>query len=198
MEIPKDDARNRLLKAALNLFVSKGYAATSVSMIVQEANVTKPMLYYYFKNKEGIYTEIMNEAFTEFEEVIQRYPLKDVSAKDTIIIMFKELMEIQEQNMEYVRLIHAMVYGPPQGAPHIDFEEFHTRMANKIEVMLQTGIDNGELEDMGIKDFTTIILSILFFCFDTRVIECSIKMSVDDMQRLIDKIFDKILIKKEV
>lgn len=196
MEIPKDDAKNRLLTAALNLFVSKGYAATSVSMIVQEAKVTKPMLYYYFKNKAGIYTEIMNEAFVEFEEIMDRYPMSGISAKDTILMMFRELLEVQEKKVEYVRLIHAMVYGPPQGAPHIDFEEFHIRMADKISVMLRDGIANGELEDMGVDDFTTIILSVLFFCFDTRVIECSMRMSADDMQRLIDKIFDKVLIKK--
>jgi AcrR family transcriptional regulator len=195
MEISKDDARNRLLTAALNLFVSKGYAATSVSMIVQEAKVTKPMLYYYFKNKAGIYTEIMNEAFVEFEEIMERYPTSDIPAKDTILMMFRELLNVQEQKVEYVRLIHAMVYGPPQGAPHIDFEELHIRMANKVATMLKTGIEKGELEDMGIEDFTTILLSVLFFCFDTRVIECSIKMSVDDMQRLINKIFDKVLIK---
>jgi len=196
MEIPKDDAKNRLLTAALNLFVSKGYAATSVSMIVQEAKVTKPMLYYYFKNKAGIYTEIMNEAFVEFEEIMSRYPMSGISAKDTILMMFRELLEVQEKKVEYVRLIHAMVYGPPQGAPHIDFEEFHIRMADKISAMLRDGIANGELEDMGVDDFTTIILSVLFFCFDTRVIECSMRMSADDMQRLIDKIFDKVLIKK--
>ncbi len=195
MEIPKDDARNRLLTAALNLFVSKGYAATSVSMIVQEAKVTKPMLYYYFKNKAGIYTEIMKESFVEFEEIMERYPTPGTPAKDTILMMFRELLDVQEQKVEYVRLIHAMVYGPPQGAPHIDFEEFHIRMANKVTFMLKTGIENGELEDMGVEDFTTILLSVLFFCFDTRVIECSIKMSVDDLQRLVDKIFDKVLIR---
>ncbi|MGE4266183.1 MAG: TetR/AcrR family transcriptional regulator [Deferribacterales bacterium] len=196
MDNLKDDARHRLLEAAVKLFVSKGYSATSVSMIVQEAKVTKPMLYYYFKNKAGIYTEIMNYAFVEFEAIMEKYPLKGVSAHEMILNMFIDLMDVQEKRMEYVRLMHAMIYGPPQGAPQIDFDEFPIRMADKVSFILHEGIENGELELMDVADFVTILLSVLFFCFDTRMIECSVKMTNDDLRRLVNKLFDKVLIKK--
>ncbi|MCE1227092.1 MAG: TetR/AcrR family transcriptional regulator, partial [Geobacteraceae bacterium] len=57
MSLPDTSAnvRQRLLDAALQLFSTKGYAATSVRELVEAAGVTKPVLYYYFKNKEGLY-----------------------------------------------------------------------------------------------------------------------------------------------
>ena len=49
------DTRQHILEVALRLFADRGYAATSVQDIVDEARVAKPMLYYYFKNKAGLY-----------------------------------------------------------------------------------------------------------------------------------------------
>ena len=51
--------RERLLREALRLFTERGYAATTVREIVAAAGVTKPVLYYYFGSKEGLYLEIM-------------------------------------------------------------------------------------------------------------------------------------------
>ncbi len=45
---------SRLLEEAVRLFAAKGYPATSTREIVEAAGVTKPMLYYYFRNKEGL------------------------------------------------------------------------------------------------------------------------------------------------
>lgn len=44
-------ARERLLEVATSLFVRHGFAGTPVSMIVREANVSMPVLYYHFGNK---------------------------------------------------------------------------------------------------------------------------------------------------
>ena len=40
----------QLMSAGLRLFARKGYTATSVREIVQKADVTNPMLYYYFNS----------------------------------------------------------------------------------------------------------------------------------------------------
>ena len=54
-------ARARLLEAATALFAEKGYASTYVREIVTRAGVTKPVLYYYFKNKGGLFYSIREE-----------------------------------------------------------------------------------------------------------------------------------------
>jgi AcrR family transcriptional regulator len=58
---PDEGARHRLLVAATRLFARTGYAATSVREIVEAAGVTKPVLYYYFQSKEGLYLAILEE-----------------------------------------------------------------------------------------------------------------------------------------
>ena len=164
MEANIDDSRKRLLDAALRLFTEKGYAAASVNEIVTAAGVTKPMLYYYFKNKEGIYLELMNQAFLDFRALMVRY--SDIQSDIFVHIdnLFQDIFKLQSERMDNTRLIYAMIYGPPQGAPYIDFDEYHDIMSNLISSLITKGIENGEFEYVEAVDFTTILISVLFFC----------------------------------
>jgi len=48
------EARERIIKATIQLFSQKGYDATRVNDIASTANVNKALIYYYFKSKEDI------------------------------------------------------------------------------------------------------------------------------------------------
>lgn len=47
--------RERILKAAEQLFAQQGYANTTLEQIVSVLGVTKPYVYYYFHNKQEIF-----------------------------------------------------------------------------------------------------------------------------------------------
>jgi len=55
-------AKERLIEAAAHAFAELGYAAANVRHIAQAAHVTKPMLYYYFGSKEGLYRAVCEAA----------------------------------------------------------------------------------------------------------------------------------------
>ncbi|RJP73127.1 MAG: TetR/AcrR family transcriptional regulator [Candidatus Abyssobacteria bacterium SURF_17] len=50
-----------LLGAALEVFVEKGYHATTISDIVRAAGVTQGTFYLYFKNKADIFSALLEE-----------------------------------------------------------------------------------------------------------------------------------------
>ena len=50
-----DEKRERILQAAEVLFDRQGYANTTMEQIVQQLGVTKPYVYYYFRNKQEIF-----------------------------------------------------------------------------------------------------------------------------------------------
>lgn len=53
---PGSDAkRERILQAAERLFHEQGYADTTMEQIVRALGVTKPYVYYYFRNKQEIF-----------------------------------------------------------------------------------------------------------------------------------------------
>ena len=49
-----NEARERIINAAIELFSQKGYDATRVNDIANAANVNKALIYYYFKSKQDI------------------------------------------------------------------------------------------------------------------------------------------------
>mgnify|MGYP002470759756 FL=1 len=60
MQIPKDNIRNNILKAAENIFLEKGYSKTSMREIAAKSNVVLSNIYNYFKNKDEIFCQTGN------------------------------------------------------------------------------------------------------------------------------------------
>lgn len=63
--------RQRILEVALVLFASHGYEATGVQEICNQAEVTKPTLYHYFNNKQGLLESILEERFKPFLSLLE-------------------------------------------------------------------------------------------------------------------------------
>ena len=68
---PVSSTRQQLLIAALKSFAERGYAATSVQEIVSAAQVSKPALYYYFKDKAGLFQALVDHAHDERFRLMQ-------------------------------------------------------------------------------------------------------------------------------
>lgn len=55
----KERRRQEILCAALELFVTKGYAATKVTDIAKRANMSTGLMFHYFESKEKLYEELI-------------------------------------------------------------------------------------------------------------------------------------------
>jgi AcrR family transcriptional regulator len=79
-----------IIDTALNLFVTKGYHATSISMIAKEAGVAIGLMYNYFNSKEDLLFTIMEEHLQKIHEAAELEVRKSIDAKDigTIIDAF--------------------------------------------------------------------------------------------------------------
>ncbi|OGR04527.1 MAG: hypothetical protein A2511_16375 [Deltaproteobacteria bacterium RIFOXYD12_FULL_50_9] len=137
------DAPERVLAAALDLFTRKGYAATTVREIVEAAGVSKPVLYYHFGNKEGLYLAIMRQNFSLFEETVAAIVDSDGTASERLLAFCQALFDCLCANILRARLIYAMHFGPPQGAPIFDLSSFFSRMLEITRAMIGEGIEAG-------------------------------------------------------
>jgi TetR/AcrR family transcriptional regulator len=137
--------RDRLLYSAIDIFTRRGYAAATVREIVEAAGVSKPVLYYYFGNKEGIYLEIMKEALVQFRGALSESEKLGGRAWDRIQNLCARTYELAHENLKVVRLVHSIFYGPPQGAPPCLAPEalrdlFHAAILG----LIREGIRSGE------------------------------------------------------
>jgi len=57
----KKGVREKILRIAMKLFAQKGFFKTTVDDIARSAKIAKGTIYLYFKDKSGIYIEIIEE-----------------------------------------------------------------------------------------------------------------------------------------
>ncbi len=146
IEAPQADrvARERLARAAIRLFTTKGFAATSVREIVAEAGVARPVLYYHFRSKEGIYLDVLGEAEREFRSLLDAGMPDDEPAADQLRRYLAEMHAFARRRLDLLRLMHSILYGPPQGAPFFDFHSIHDSLLDAIRRIVRRGIERGE------------------------------------------------------
>ena len=141
---PGGDVRGRLLESATALFSAKGFAATTVREIVERAGVTKPAMYYYFRSKEGIYLDLMRAPLEEFVRTIEAAAGGTGSARERIVRVCLRAYDYFVAHLPHARIMFAIYYGPPQGAPSIDFDAVQLRFPEVLLRLVKGGIRSGE------------------------------------------------------
>jgi AcrR family transcriptional regulator len=62
MQVQKSKpGRNEILAVAARLFAERGYSNVSIRDVCKEAKTSAPMIYYYFKDKKGLFREAVSD-----------------------------------------------------------------------------------------------------------------------------------------
>ena len=160
----EQSARTRLLEAGVKLFSEKGYASTSVREIVELAGVSKPILYYYFKSKEGMFHSIMDYALRQQEHMLAEVLKKPGSVLDRLIYLYRIMYRALMENRNLFKLIHNLIFGPHQGADREGLEQYHRRIANAIKTIYLEGLAKGEVKGASPDEVAFLVLGVLDFC----------------------------------
>lgn len=115
-----EKSRQQILDAALKLFSHRGYGATSVRDIAEEANVSKGNVYHHFPDKETIFRALLDRYFQAMSQ--PDFPFNRVlmsgSFPENLEEMGLAVREIVRDYREYVALIYVDV---------VEFDGSHVR-----------------------------------------------------------------------
>ena len=153
-----NEAERRLLSSALASFSEKGYEGTSIREIIERAGVTRPVLYYYFENKEHLFRRLVESWFAELVEDMDR-ALDGVSGiREQLTKLITNVFAHSERSPHVVRLIFNTFFAPRHGAPKLDRNALWESRYSRIAAIMQAGIDSGEF---GGRDRDTLAMT---FC----------------------------------
>jgi AcrR family transcriptional regulator len=189
-------ARQRLLAAATDLFTQRGYAATTVREIVGAAGVTKPVLYYYFRNKEGIYLELMRQAFARLDELIAASAGDQGSATQKLLRLCDRTYILFMENVKLARVMYSIYYGPHQGAPFFDFDSYHLKFQEAVRELIQEGIRKGEFRRGNPEDMTWAILGAINVAMEVHLGHIELELGREGLARVLKLIFQGISAEK--
>ncbi|MBA4394559.1 MAG: TetR/AcrR family transcriptional regulator [Desulfobacca sp.] len=193
---PDQTVRQRLLVQATELFARKGYASTTVREIVQAAGVTKPVLYYYFRNKEGIYLELMKEAWERFDSILVGAQKGPGTVRKKILNLMDQVFELVLERIEVARIGYSMYYGYPQGAPPFDFDAFHLMFHEVVKGLVEEGISTQEFQAGNVVDMTWAIIGAVNLAIELQICHPEMGVGKEGVARMINLIFEGIAAKE--
>ena len=87
----KGKIKKDILEVAVTIFAEKGYEATSVDEIVEKAGIAKGTFYYYFRTKEQLFHEIIDEGVEKLYLLMDE-GIKNLETKEEKI---RKILEIE-------------------------------------------------------------------------------------------------------
>ncbi len=106
------EKKQAILKAALELFVDRGFHNTPTSLIARQAGVATGTLFHYFKNKEELIDTLYLETKTKMGQAIQQNFQNTGSLDERMRQLFKDIVKWGILNPKEYRFIQQFSNSP--------------------------------------------------------------------------------------
>jgi AcrR family transcriptional regulator len=139
--------RRQILRAALKRFAHGGYAATSVQQIVSDAKVSKPALYYHFRDKAGLFQALVNKAHDERLQVTQQAAARARDFRRQLVEILAALFDYFHKNRDLTRIAFSTAFAAPgELPPDLHYLDRCQRNLEFIRLLIRHAQANGELD----------------------------------------------------
>lgn len=122
----RESSRTEILNAALELFAKNGFHATSISQIAEKAGVSKGLMYNYFKSKDDLLKNLIDNGFQILSEM-----MLEVGQKTEPCNILEDMIHISighiKNNLTYWQLFMSLII---QSAVQKDVEKMMIRFRN--------------------------------------------------------------------
>jgi AcrR family transcriptional regulator len=136
-----EQRREQLFAVALELFAVRGYLATTMDDIAEQAGVTKPLLYQHFSSKRALYLELVDSIAQDLLGAIRRAVMQAEGPRQQVELGFAAYFQLVISNEAEFRLLY--------GRDHADDQELgralrtvEDAIAEAIDPLINAGLDD--------------------------------------------------------
>ncbi|MEW5950610.1 MAG: TolC family protein [Elusimicrobiota bacterium] len=165
MKISKED----IIKKALELMAENGPDSVSMREIAQKLSVTKPMIYYHFKDKEDLIKQVFFSKAKELEE-IKFDTDKNLSVEDIVYAIVKKYYDFLNSNPEAVKCV-MKIFDAPEESPIRKYAlQMREKNKEKVKEVLNRLAAEGKIDKKEIDYIIHMISALLSYqIFEMRV-----------------------------
>lgn len=140
--------KQNLLKAALEVFSRKGYAATRVEDIAKQANVTTGAIYHHFGGKSDLYIALIEVYSARANQIFQQIIDEGGSPAAVLRRLLVRLFEYAEEDKEYIAVVELFLntndVSPELAIINQQVLESRRALVQFFTGLIQNGLDDGE------------------------------------------------------
>ena len=155
------DTRDEILEAALNMFSINNYHATSMSMIAEEAGVSKGTLYWHFDSKEDLFRELVLAGLDYFHENYEKILSAELKAEEKIYEIIDFSIKMLAENIKLGNIL--------QNNIQLISSEFQKKMLERhksavavIKLVIDQGIEEDSFKTTNPHNTAVMILTLIF------------------------------------
>jgi AcrR family transcriptional regulator len=149
------DTKERLLKAALDVFSEQGYLAASVEEIAARAGMTKGAVYYWFKDKEDLAADLQRTLWTTIAIEAQRDLDPAASTAENIKSSFRAYLRALKEHA-HARFFLRDCWAVP--SLEVAGRAQHEAEVVLIQRQVEQGIARGDLVAVDPETLTRVLL----------------------------------------
>jgi TetR/AcrR family transcriptional regulator len=145
----------RILEEGWHLFQQKGYRGVTVDELCARCQLSKPTLYYYFRDKENLFVQVLQYKLHGFRTAAEQPGTLAERLQAVAVVILDSF-----QN-EYSTLLRDREnLKRPESLKKIR-EAFHSELFGPLISMMRLGIVQGELKKDSPETFTLIFLGMI-------------------------------------
>jgi AcrR family transcriptional regulator len=156
--------KDLLKKTAIKLFALQGFNATTTLEIATVAGVTEPVIYYHFKNKDGLFTEILIDIFEEYFSCLDSLDKNLTKQFDKIKNLIDFHFDFVDRFPDETYMITSSCPAKLRDSAHICAQKIESQrihLTQYISNCLIKGINAGEFSAVPVAETTGIILAMV-------------------------------------
>jgi AcrR family transcriptional regulator len=161
------EGRQRILKNATRLFAEHGFLGLSMREIAAASGVSKAAIYYHFRDKEELFSEILRALIFRFEEIVVQAAKAAPSSRGQISTLVHGLLAQPVEQRQLMRLASQEVENLSTHARREFLDAYHSHFTGHIVKMLSDGMERQELRAMTPEFATWTLLGMLYPLFFT-------------------------------
>lgn len=173
-----------ILEVAEQLFLDKGFMATSTTEIAKLSGCNQALIHYYFRTKEALFQEIFNAKMSRMVANFFTITNDDISFEEKLRHAIEVHFDIICENPKLPRLALNEVISNPKRLEQLfenNYEKCHS-IIKQLEDELKYEIEQGRIRPISIKDLMVNIASMNVMSFLTLPLISSIT-NMDSQQQ---------------
>ena len=163
-----EKTRAAILEAALEEFSHEGVAGARTDEIARSAGVNKALLYYYFKDKEGLYAAVLEQVFAGLSaKVLTVLDRHDLAPREKLLLYAQLHFDYIASSPLFPRLVQRefMRAGRSSQVASRVIEQHARPVYSKLLKLIAEGIRSGDFRPVDPAQTLTSILGIIAFYF---------------------------------
>ncbi len=161
--------KEKLLSIATRLFAERGFSATTVDAIVNEAQINKRMVYHYFGNKEKLYQASLRLVYGRLGDIELELSEHEDGLEALLAAIIKEYFHFLQVNADFVKLLLWENLNQGRGIEGAGLTQVKNPILTKLNDAIQRGIDEGKLRpDLDAKHLLINLIGLCLIYFSNR------------------------------